>query len=412
MSLGKGYYKILEILGQGAHATVCSAEVRDGSGTRVALKVVRRENLDNLTVINRIHDEARVLGSLRHPNIIHVMPLLDCGGTPVLEMELVEGISLREVLRQTKAGLPTEIALTIIEKSADALDYAYSAPNADGKPMHIIHRDINPSNIVVSTEGTVKLVDFGLVKGNFSGREAKSLYMVSTSQGYAPPERTSGRDSASPLVDVYSLGMTLFELLTTKTMIVSMHPDKHEEGVQRQLAHVNPPNLQPKHLDELRDLIFHMTAYIDKDRPSHKEVVETIGLLMEKASLSAHMLSFAQQIIVPGLDQIEQTQPKNRDFSSIAFLETTPIGVADQELRAKGNKNAPAELMAFLAQSDWDKRQPELQKLVMRCDEFPEASLLAILSGFQRPWWSFWDKPSTSSQVEAALLMLCDHRST
>jgi hypothetical protein len=141
----------------------------------------------------------------------------------------------------------------------------------DGRPLRVIHRDIKPSNVLLSIHGEVKVVDFGIAKGEFEGREAETQSVVMGSRPYMAPERLDGI-SDSPSVDVYSAGMSLFELLTGRTMSLSINPVTHDQAMNRQLAYLQVPGMPAAALEDLRTCVRKMCSY-DRDlRPSAADV--------------------------------------------------------------------------------------------------------------------------------------------
>jgi serine/threonine protein kinase len=264
-----GPFEILEILGEGSFGTVCVARVTgDPLRRKVALKILKGAYTRNQKILNRTRDEARLLSRINHPNIVRVERLMDVGGRPVVVMEHVQGVSLDQLLLRFKDGLPASIAVEVTRQTCLALHVAFNeAVGDDGRPLRVIHRDIKPSNILLSIHGEVKVVDFGIAKGEFEGREADTQSVVMGSRPYMAPERLDGI-SDSPSVDVYSAGMSLFELLSGRTMSLSINPVTHDQAMNRQLAYLSAAGLTPQPLEELRGVVRKMCAYDRDGRPS------------------------------------------------------------------------------------------------------------------------------------------------
>lgn len=276
-----GPFEILEILGEGSFGTVCVARVsNDPLRRKVALKILKGAYTSNDKILNRTRDEARLLSRINHPNIVRVERLMEVGGRPVVVMELVQGISLDALLARFQNGVPPAVALEIIRQTCLALHVAWSdALGDDGRPLRVIHRDIKPSNILLSIHGEVKVVDFGIAKGEFEGREARTESVVMGSRPYMAPERLDGV-ADSPAVDVYSAGMSLFELLTGRTMSLSINPVTHDQAMNRQLAYVQVPGMQQPAVDDLHDLIRRMCAYSRDYRPTAIECARDLEQLV------------------------------------------------------------------------------------------------------------------------------------
>jgi serine/threonine protein kinase len=152
---------------------------------------------------------------LTHPNIVQIFDLGKAGSSYYIAMEYVNGRDLRTLLRKVREynlPFPEQVAAFVVMKVAAALDYAHRKRGFDDRELKLVHRDISPQNVILSTEGAVKLVDFGIAKAaskaSHTGAGAlkgKLLYMS--------PEQATGQplDNRS---DLYSLGLVLFELLT------------------------------------------------------------------------------------------------------------------------------------------------------------------------------------------------------
>ncbi|MEZ4322054.1 MAG: serine/threonine-protein kinase [Myxococcota bacterium] len=281
MKRAAGPFEILEILGEGSFGTVCVARVStDPLRRRVALKILKGAYATNKKILNRTRDEARLLSRINHPNIVRVERLMEVGGRPVVVMEHVQGVSLDQLLLRFKDGLPAAIAIEVSRQTFLALHVAYQeALGEDGRPLRVIHRDIKPSNILLSIHGEVKVVDFGIAKGEFEGREAETESVVMGSRPYMAPERLDGI-SDSPSVDVYSTGMSLFELLTGRTMSLSINPVNHDQAMNRQLGYIQIQGMSEAAVEDLRNLIRRMCAYTRDYRPGSVECARDLEQLM------------------------------------------------------------------------------------------------------------------------------------
>ncbi|MDP2313551.1 MAG: serine/threonine-protein kinase [Pseudomonadota bacterium] len=205
-------YKILGAVGRGGFGTVYRAELTGEGGFSkiVALKVLNPDMEEVGEMAIRLRDEARVLGLLRHRAIVQVDGLVRLSGRWTVVMEYVEGADLKQVI--AAAGtIPPAVALTVLEEVAGALHVAYTRNGPEGNPLHLLHRDIKPSNIQVTAAGETKLLDFGVARAEFAGREAETRSLMFGSVGYMSPERLDFVDG--PEGDVYALGAVLYEML-------------------------------------------------------------------------------------------------------------------------------------------------------------------------------------------------------
>ena len=207
-----GAYRIVEQIGAGGMGEVYRAfRADDQYRKEVALKVIRAGQ-DSNSVITRFKNERQILASLEHPNIAR---LLDGGttedGVPYIAMELIEGRPITEYCDQLKLSVAER--LRIFLQVCAAVQFAHE--------HLIIHRDIKPGNILVTTEGTPKLLDFGIAKiveadpaGGLS-EATQTAFRVLTPR-YSSPEQMSG-EPMTTASDVYSLGVVLYELLTGRS---------------------------------------------------------------------------------------------------------------------------------------------------------------------------------------------------
>ncbi|MBX7097861.1 MAG: protein kinase [Myxococcaceae bacterium] len=165
-------------------------------------------------------DEASLLAQLNHAGIARVFDLGQDGGVFFLAMEYVPGFDLMTIsLEHERQGefIAPELAARVIADAASALHYAHEAVGTNGQPLNIIHRDVTPHNILLSTRGEVKLIDFGVAKAA-QGMHKTQAGLVKGKYPYMAPEQITGQ-AIDRRVDVYALGLVLYELLTNARAI-------------------------------------------------------------------------------------------------------------------------------------------------------------------------------------------------
>jgi len=197
-----GRYQLLRVIGRGGMGVVYLA--LDPILQRLAaIKVLSPHLSSDETVIARFINEARIAASLQHPNIVTVYEAGQDGEFVFMAMEYVEGQDLATLLRERGRLHPDE-AIAILKAVASALDYAHQ--------RGVIHRDVKPSNVLVSRDGVVKLMDFGIARVIGGERHTKTGVLVGTPE-YMAPELWEGKE-ADKMADLYALGVMAYEMLT------------------------------------------------------------------------------------------------------------------------------------------------------------------------------------------------------
>ena len=407
-------YKILEICASGSFGTVVVAKPED-SPTPVALKVMKEEHLDNPKVLKRTRDEARMLQLLDHPNVVKVYELSELHERPVVVMEWIRGLSLEHVIEVHRSGLPAPDAIDIIRKTCLALDAAYNTPAENGEPMRVIHRDIKPANILLSTEGEVKVVDFGIAKGDFEGKEAITVSMVLGSRGFMAPERLDGGEDR-PSGDVYAMGLCLFELLTGRRMVLSLHPLHHQRAMEQHLIPLRPPGVSQRCHEELRQIIASMCSYQSSERPAHVEAAEALAAILERHELRPNPQQLGKRFVSPIYEARKVVEPKNHpNYEELCFLErqdpTTAEGAPQRTTDPSTQARAVDEqIRRFLARPRWEHELPKLRELMQANPEWTPEPFLELLDEAKRPWWKFWGSGHTpAGHIVAALQILAPH---
>jgi len=221
-------YVLHELLGRGAMGQVFRGTVR-GSGAPVAVKVLKPELVSDTQVVARFFQERSILTSVDHPNVTKVLDLVVEGDTLGIVMELVEGQDLRRYLRM-RGTLPPGEAVRLVGQLQ-----GLAAVHAAG----IVHRDVKPENVLVSTAGgqmVLKLTDFGVSRLSYGASLTKMTSLIGTPEYMAP--ELADHDTATPAADLYSAGIVLYELLAGRTPFAGGHPIA---VLRRQIEQPPPP---------------------------------------------------------------------------------------------------------------------------------------------------------------------------
>jgi serine/threonine protein kinase len=214
-----GKYKIVQRLSAGGMAEVFLAKQIGIGGFEkpVALKRIQRQLLETRHLaIDMFLNEAKIAGRLTHPNIVQVLDVGEVGGALYLAMEYVRGKDLRDIikkLRSTRTTMPLGDACYIVREVAQALHHAYWSTDMTGNRLAVVHRDVSPHNVILSYDGAVKLLDFGVAMSAVTEHEQAGQNMIVGKWLYMSPEHTTNQqiDHRS---DLFSLGVILYLLCT------------------------------------------------------------------------------------------------------------------------------------------------------------------------------------------------------
>lgn len=202
-------------IGSGGFGDVYRATLVSGGGveTLVAIKVLHKDTSPSSQALQRLRDEGKMLGLIRHPAIVKVLDMVALDGRAALVTEYVEGADLGFLMRRKALGPRSLVeAMGVV---AGALNAAFNTMTASGAPLNLLHRDVKPENIRLGRHGDVKLLDFGIAKAGGIRREARTeAGDVVGSYRYMAPERLSRKREDRPEGDVFSLGAVLYEGLS------------------------------------------------------------------------------------------------------------------------------------------------------------------------------------------------------
>lgn len=254
------------VIARGGMGIVYEGELHgfEGFTKRVAVKMLRKRWSENENFVNLMVAEAKLVSGLVHENIVQMLFL---GRLPdrrhYVVMEYVDGLSLHELLwEHVRRGitLPQPLAIHMVSRIARGLAYAHWFRDREGNLLNIVHRDVCPSNIMITLEGLAKLIDFGVAK-------ARTMTIIGDNwqtgkAAYMSPEQ-AGRRPADGRTDLFALGAVLFEMLAGRPMRDVGPETRAEDFIGRQIPFDRLPDTVD---EELRSILGRMLAHRPEER--------------------------------------------------------------------------------------------------------------------------------------------------
>lgn len=258
-----GEYTLIRLIGRGGMGEVYEA-YESKLHRRVALKLIaplQPDEHDYEDLFRRFMQEARTLAQVNHPNIVTIYDIDNIGGAQFIAMEYVNGLSLKQLLKEMKFGL--DEAIPIFAQILDGLTCLHD--------NHILHRDLKPHNILLRVDGQIKILDFGIAKQTLPGHgEGTQLGVIAGTLPYMAPEVKVG-EAASTSSDVYSLGAMFYELLVGRALsrVMLDHPNSTDVPWSRED--------QARIPQAIRNIVAKMCAHKKSER--YQRAVEVIDEL-------------------------------------------------------------------------------------------------------------------------------------
>ncbi len=285
-----GRYQLLKKLATGGMAQIYLARQVGPEGFEKLLVVKRilphlAENDDFITMFL---DEARIAARLNHPNIVQIFDLGAQDDSYFIAMEYIHGEDVRRVWKHAdKVGKPIPLALIcrIIIDACAGLDYAHKKTDASGRPLGIVHRDISPQNILVSFEGGVKVVDFGIAKAADQATVTRSG-VLKGKYSYMSPEQAGGQH-IDCRTDIFALGVVLYELLTG-TRLFKRATDIQTLNAVTECNIAPPSEINTRVPTDLDDIAMRALA---KDRDARFPEARQLGMALESWMLANQLPS-------------------------------------------------------------------------------------------------------------------------
>ena len=253
-----GPYYLVKLIAIEGMAEIYLATTKgvEGYEKGLALKVIHPDYADDNRFVQMLVDEAKITVQLNHPNIVQTFDLGRIGHAYFISMEYVDGADFFNLLKRTSElgrKFPVAAALLVVHEALRGLDYAHRKKDETGRPLSIIHRDVSPQNILISRQGEVKLVDFGIAKAATLSTKTRSG-VIKGKLVYMSPEQSWGED-VDQRSDIFSAGIVLYEALTGGSLYLEKNPVKLLEMVRQAAIPVPSSRRGPEITQELDNIV-------------------------------------------------------------------------------------------------------------------------------------------------------------
>ena len=259
--------------------------------------------METSDVMDRTRDEAQLLASLQHQNILRVEAITVIDDRPAIVMEFVHGVDLSQLLeavQQRNTSLPFRAIYEVAEGIASALAAAwFKVPIGRSEPLRVVHRDIKPSNVMISTEGELRVLDFGTARFEDASRIAKTAAFRFGSLKYMSPERREG-ERGDHAADLYSLGLVIIELLNGRiAQPLPGEPDAHQESLIALIDSIPSFGLPNDGWDgSLRETLLRLCASEPENRLDARQAVKLMRAFKQQATGDG-LVPFAEDFVAP-----------------------------------------------------------------------------------------------------------------
>ena len=358
-----GQFYLFDRIGRGGMAEIFLSKTFTALGTErlcVIKRILPQLNADE-HFCEMLIQEAKLASRLSHANVVQTYDLGKIEGQYYIAMEYVEGVDLNQLLgllARARIALPLQFALYVIAETLRGLDYAHRLADADGRGLEIIHRDVSPTNVLISTEGEVKLCDFGIARATQMGADTPDSideYHLKGKVAYMSPEQVHGRD-LDQRADLFAAGILLWELLSGRRL----YKTKDEDETLRRAREVEVPPLADRGFPEFEMLDAVVRKALAPD-PIHRfqsggEFIRALEDYMHVAGMIVSQLRFADFLMENfGEDLLTQRRERERHLSAsidrLTFVAEEDAEPPDEAPSPANDDGAPARADDLITQS-------------------------------------------------------------
>ncbi|MEC9388762.1 MAG: serine/threonine-protein kinase [Myxococcota bacterium] len=386
-TLSFGRYFLIDKIAVGGMAEVFKAKSFSHGGFEklLVIKRILQHLSDNEEFVEMFVDEAKISVELQHPNIVQIYDFGRIAENYFIAMECVEGKDIKGILRklaERRKVLPMEYAVYIAHEMCKGLDYAHKRTDMQGNPLGIIHRDVSPSNILVSYSGEVKVADFGIAKAEISAYNTKGGVLKGKFE-YMSPEQASG-EHLNHLSDVFATGTILHEMLTGRRLFKTDSDIKTLERIKAVDIKM-PSALNPGIPQRLNDIVMKALSQDRRERFADARALQTALL----------------EFMYPA------TPDLTRENLGHFLTELFSAEIRDERIRLEQGTKAAADLHEHAPEIDldaeWEESPGSGQTLNIRPSRVPLLSaLFAIVALGGALLWVGASQPNAEAPVVEA----------
>ena len=409
-----GRYELHEQLAQGGMATVHVGRLRGAHGfaKTVAIKRLHPHLAKDPDFSAMFLDEARVAARIQHQNVVSTIDVVALDGEMFLVMEYVDGESLSRLLRTTRergGSVDPRIAVAIVSGVLHGLHAAHEAKNERGEPLHIVHRDVSPQNVLVGRDGSARVLDFGVAKAAgklHTTREGSLKGKVA----YMPPEQLRS-EPLDRRADVYSAAVVLWETLAARKLFSG----ENEAALLEQILFgtIEPPSKVTPGVPVELDAI--VLKGLERDREKRYQTAQEMALALEGALQPALASSVSEWVKKVAAETLAARAARVADIESSSDISGLIQATAQDETKAAADvSGALAAISASSARIVVDPANSQVSSISVARGPTPQSRrpvigltiALALMAGLVlvllvvRPWSS--TVPSTPSSAAAS----------
>lgn len=392
-----GKYRLLSRLAVGGMAEIYLALSGGIKGFEkyVVIKRILPQLSAQKNYVTMFLDEARLAASLQHANIAQVYDVGEQDGSFFFTMEYVHGVDLRallDVARENKEPIPIDYAITIAVDVAAGLHYAHEHADAKGEPLGLVHRDVSPSNVLVSYDGCVKLVDFGVAKATTQQSETRDG-SIKGKLRYMSPEQVRG-EPLDRRSDIFSLGILIYELTTGSALF-----EGNDLTVMNLIAFEDAPKPSlrfPAYPAELERIVL---KALSRDRQQRYDTAEAMQLELEewarRSQISLSTANLAHYIERTFGDRMRDADQARKEGTLADFLARRMSSQAEERLTIDihAQQTTPAGKKFPRPQTNVSKQRAVVVGL---------SGLLLVATLIFLFWWMFLKPQKSENDIDSA----------
>ncbi len=319
-----GKYYLLERVNVGGMAEIFKAKAVgvEGFERLVAVKRILPNIAEDEEFIDMFVDEAKIAVQLTHANIAQIFDLGKVGDSYFIALEYVSGKDLRAVFnRARKSGepIPIPMACHAMARVCEALDYAHNKKDATNKPLNFVHRDVSPQNILVSYDGEIKVVDFGIAKA--AGKASKTRAGILKGKfGYMSPEQVNGKE-IDHRSDIFGVGICLYELLAGERLFAGESDFSTVERVRK--ADIMPPSTYNRRVPgELERIVMRALARdVDERYQTAMELHDELQAFAQESNNPFSRKNLSDYMRSVFAEELSQETARDQDYATLALPE-------------------------------------------------------------------------------------------